>query len=87
MLCQSPKKLALKNYLAKVYPGELLEIYLSCWEKYGLHANVASKMKVIMRDIPDRKEKTIAFAEKIIITIFGKSRRPAMIEELDKVLK
>lgn len=86
--------LAYHNHLVKIYPGELLKIYLPSLEKYGVestgrstYADMVSKMKMIMKDIPDSKEKIIELAQKLRLQFSVKPRRPAMMEELDKILK
>ena len=86
--------LAYHNHLVKIYPGELLKIYLPSLEKYGVestgrstYADMVSKMKMVMKDIPDSKEKIIALAQKLRLQFSVKPRRPDMMEELDKILK
>ena len=80
-------------HLVKNYPAELLAIYLPAFEEYGTQANDRSayadldwKMKKIITDIPEGKEKIIAIAKRLITKFSVKPRRPAMIEELTKVL-
>jgi hypothetical protein len=82
------------SYLAKDYPAELLAIYLPSLEAYGMqvndrsgYADLVSKMQKIMKDIPAGKEKILAVAQKLKDTFSVKPRRPAMIEELNKILQ
>jgi hypothetical protein len=82
------------DYLAKQYPEDLLDIYLPALERYGMvvsersgYADLAAKMKKIMQDIPVGKERIVALAQKLKDQFSSKPRRPAMIEELNKVLK
>ena len=81
------------NHLAKIYPDELLEIYILTLEKYGKQANgrkeytyLVSKMKRIINDIPVGKEKVIALPVKLKKRFSGNRGRPAMVEELDKLM-
>ena len=81
------------SYLVPIYPKELLKLYLPALEDYGLKSNgrsdyayLAEKMKKVMKDIPEGKEKIIAIAQSLIQKFSYKPRRPAMIEELNKVL-
>ncbi len=82
------------SYLVSIYPTELLKLYLPALEEYGLKSNgrsdyayLAEKMKTVMKDIPEGKEKIVAIAQSLIQKFSYKPRRPAMIEELNKVLK
>lgn len=86
--------LSYHNYLVKIYPAELLKIYLPTLESYGVKAegrgaykDLVSKMKLIIKDIPAGKEKVIELAQKLRLQFSVKPRRPAMMEELDKILK
>ncbi len=52
------------TYLVKKYPADLLEIYLPAFEKQGEHVNgrkeyadLADKMKKVMKDIPEGEER------------------------------
>ena len=81
------------DYLAKIYPEELLAIYLPALEAEahqantrGQYAELVKKMKKIMKDIPAGKERIIALAGKLKDQFSVKPRRPAMIEELNKIL-
>lgn len=82
------------RYLVKSYPEDLMDIYLPALEKYGMNANDRSgyadlvyKMQKIMKDIPKGKERILALAQKLKAQFSTKPRRPAMIEELNKILK
>lgn len=78
------------KYLFKEYPGELIEIYLPAFEckadrcnSRSEYAELAGKMKMVIKDIPAAKSKIIALAKKLKQKY---PRRPAMIEELDKII-
>ncbi|WP_217603626.1 SWIM zinc finger domain-containing protein [Chitinophaga sp. GbtcB8] len=78
------------NYLVKEYPLELLAIYLPAFERKGdtagnrgEYTNLAGKMKTIIKSIPEGKEKIIAIARNLNQKY---PRRPAMVEELNKVI-
>lgn len=78
------------KYLFKEYPGELIEIYLPAFERKADRCNsrseykeLAAKMKMVIKDIPVGKSKIIALAKKLKQKY---PRRPAMIEELDKIV-
>lgn len=78
------------DHLAKRYPSELLNMYLPAFKQQGdkvgarnEYADLAQKMKKVIKDIPDGKEKIIALAEQLKQKM---PRRPAMIEELNKIL-
>ncbi len=82
--------LSYHEYLAPRYPAELLDIYLAAFEEYGqsadgrsAYASLAKKMKKVMQDIPAGKEQIQNIARHLIAQF---PRRPAMIEELKKVL-
>lgn len=79
------------HYLVKVYPLQLLTIYLPALERKGdvagnrrEYADLAVKMKEIMKDIPEGKSEIIAVAEELIRKF---PRRPAMVEELKALIK
>lgn len=79
--------------LLKDYPSELLAIYLPALEEYGVHANgrgeytdLVNKMKNIIKDIPQGERKILNIAKRLKERFSVKPRRPAMIEELDKIL-
>ncbi|MCJ8165541.1 SWIM zinc finger family protein [Pontibacter sp. E15-1] len=79
------------TYLASRYPTELMRLYLPAFEQAGQEANgrsayadLAQKMKKVMQDIPEGKEKIMAVARSLKEQY---PRRPAMVEELDKILK
>lgn len=78
------------SHLCEKYPEELLEMYIPALELYGDIANDRShyndltrKMKIIIKDIPQGKEKIISIAKKLKEKY---PRRPAMIDELNKIL-
>ena len=79
------------KHLAKRFPKELLSLYFPELKSAGdsvngrsQYAELAGKMMRIMKDIPEGKEKIRAIARELIAQ---NPRRPAMIEELNKVLK
>lgn len=83
--------LSYHTYLAPHYPAELLEIYLPAFAAQGQqangrgeYANLVRKMQKVMQDIPKGKEKIKAIARSLKEQF---PRRPAMVEELNKVLK
>lgn len=78
------------DYLVKSYPSELLNMYLPAFKQQGdkvgtrsEYADLAKKMKKVIKDIPEGKEKIIALAEQLKQKM---PRRPAMIEEFNKIL-
>lgn len=78
------------QYLLNIYPLQLLTIYLPALERRGdtvgnrrEYADLAIKMMMIIETIPDGKDEVIAVAREINRKY---SRRPAMIEELNKVI-
>jgi SWIM zinc finger len=77
------------KHLFKEYPRELIEIYLPAFERKADRCNSRSEykelagiMKMVIKDIPVAKSKIIALAKKLMQKY---PRRPAMIEELDKI--
>ncbi len=81
------------QHLVKAYPSELLTIYLPALEDYGVRANnrdeyadLVKKMKRVMKDIPEGKEKILLVAKKLKERFSTKPRRPAMIDELSKIV-
>ncbi|WP_181305859.1 SWIM zinc finger domain-containing protein [Rufibacter sp. XAAS-G3-1] len=83
--------LAYHPYLAPHYPSELLRLYLPAFEAYGQKANgrseyasLARKMEQVMENLPEGKEKIKAVAQRLKEQF---PRRPAMLEELERVLK
>jgi uncharacterized Zn finger protein len=79
------------NYLIKIYPVQLLAIYIPAFERKGdvvgnrrEYANLAINMEKVIRAIPEGKDKIIAVAEEINRKY---PRRPAMIAELNSVIK
>jgi len=84
------KILQYHDHLVKEYPSELLAIYLPAFERKGdtagnrgEYAKLAGKMKMVIKSIPEGKEKIIAVARNLNQKY---PRRPAMIEELNKVI-
>lgn len=78
------------KYLIKIYPVQLLTIYLPAFEHKGdvvgnrrEYADLAIKMGEVMRAIPEGKDEIIAVAKGLIRKY---PRRPAMIEELNAVI-
>ena len=81
------------HHLVKAYPSELLTIYLPALEDFGIRASnrdeyvdLVQKMRKIMKDIPDGKEKIVLVAKRLKERFSTKPRRPAMIEELSKIM-
>jgi len=79
--------------LLKSYPKELLALYLPALEVYGINANERSqyadlvrKMQMVMKDIPDGKDQIVNLAKKLKARFSSTPRRPAMIDELNKIL-
>jgi hypothetical protein len=79
------------NYLVKSFPLDLLEFYLPALEQKADqtsqrsdYADLALKMQRISKDIPQGKEKILALARRLKEKY---PRRPAMIDELNKILK
>ncbi|MVT11993.1 SWIM zinc finger family protein [Chitinophaga tropicalis] len=79
------------DYMVKVYPVQLLAIYLPAFGRKGdvvgnrrEYSDLAIKMDKVIKDIPKGKNEIIAVAEELIRKY---PRRPAMIEELKKVIK
>lgn len=76
-------------YLIKTHPNELLDIIIPVFEKEGdkcdgrsQYKDLANKMKSIIKDYPQEKERILEVARKLKIKY---PRRPAMQEELDKL--
>lgn len=81
------------KHLVKSYPEELLNHYLPALDHFGDNANgrsdytyLVNTMKMIIKDIPGGKEKVLAIAKKLKQKYSSKPRRPAIIEELNKIL-
>jgi len=79
------------EYLSKIYPLQLLTIYLPAFQRKAdvvgnrsQYTDLAEKMKMVMKSIPEGKSEIIAVAEEMSLKY---PRRPAMIEELNKVIK
>lgn len=76
-------------HLLKAYPNELLDILIPVSEREGdksegrsQYKDLANKMKSIMKDYPQEKERILEIAQKLKIKY---PRRPAMLEELNKL--
>jgi len=79
------------HYLQEVYPLQLLAIYLPAFMRKGDMASnrreyidLANKMAFVMAAIPEGKEEIIDVAEELKRKYV---RRPAMVEELTRVIK
>lgn len=79
------------SYLIKIYPIQLLAIYIPAFECKGdvvgnrrEYADLANKMEDIIKAIPEGKDEIIAVAEALVRKY---PRRPAMIKELNVVIK
>jgi hypothetical protein len=77
----------------KQYPDELISLYIPALKEYGVnstgrsaYSNLVGIMKKIMKDIPQAKEKIQDVAKELKTQFSKKPRRPAMIEELDKIV-
>ena len=82
------------QYLVKDYSSALIAIYKPSLEEYGVRANdrkdyadLVRKMKKIIKDIPDGKNEILQVAKRLKERFSVKPRRPAMIEELNQILK
>lgn len=76
-------------YLIKIYPNELLDTIIPILEKEGdkcdgrsQYKDLANKMKSVIKDYPKDKERILEVARKLKIKY---PRRPAMVEELNKL--
>lgn len=76
-------------YLIKTYPNELLDIIIPVFEKEGdksegrsQYKDLANKMKSVIKDYPQDKDRILEVARKLKIKY---PRRAAMHEELDKL--
>ncbi len=81
-------------YLVKGYLFSLLVMHILVLEEHGISANIRdeyadliSKMKKIIKDIPKEKKDVLAVAERLRERFSAKPRRPALIEELNRMLK
>ncbi len=79
------------KYLVKLYPSDLLEIYMPALQRHGdkvnsrkEYADLAATMIKVMEDIPEGKAKIQALARELKAKY---ARRPAFIEELNAVLR
>ena len=78
------------NILLKQFPNELLDILIPLLEKEGDRSSgrseykeLARKMKSIIKDFPEDKNRILEVAQKLKEKY---PRRPAMLEELNKVI-
>lgn len=76
-------------HLIKIYPNELLDILIPVLEKEGdkcdgrsQYKDLVNKMKSVIKDYPKEKERILEVARKLKIKY---PRRPAMLEELNKL--
>lgn len=76
-------------HLIKIYPNELLDTIIPVLEKEGdrcdgrsQYKDLANKMKSVIKDYPKEKERILEVARKLKIKY---PRRPAMLEELNKL--
>lgn len=81
-------------YLVNDYPVELIAIYLPALEEYGLRSNTRTNyeefvrmMRKIIKDIPHGKKDILAVAQRLKVRFSANPRRPAMLQELDGLLK
>jgi hypothetical protein len=79
------------DYLLKIYPIQLLALYIPAFERKGdkagnrrEYADLAIKMMMVIETIPEGKDEIISIAEELCRKY---PRRPAMIDELYKVIK
>lgn len=79
------------HYLLNIYPIQLLALYLPAFERKGdivgnrrEYADLAMKMIMVIETIPEGKDEVIAVAAELCRKY---PRRPAMIEELNRVIK
>jgi SWIM zinc finger len=83
-----------QTYLLKIYAKELIAIYLPAIQNYAdrandrtTYANLVKHMKKIIKDIPESKSEIIALGYLLKSKYSIKPRRPAMLEELEKLFK
>lgn len=76
-------------HLIKIYPNELLDTIIPVLEKEGdrcdgrsQYKDLANKMKSVIKDYPKEKKRILEVARKLKIKY---PRRPAMLEELNKL--
>jgi hypothetical protein len=81
-------------HLVKDFRAELLEMYVVQLEEFGVGSNgrgeykdLVRKMKAIIKDIPEGKTKILGVAQKLKGMFSSKPKRPALLEELDTILK
>lgn len=81
--------LAYYPHLIKIYPNELLDTIIPVLEKEGdrcdgrsQYKDLANKMKSVIKDYPKEKKRILEVARKLKIKY---PRRPAMLEELNKL--
>ena len=86
--------LTFHEYLIIDYSAELLAIYLPALFEFGVKGNTRTEyeelvrtMRRIIKDIPQGKKEVLAVAQNLKEKFSSKPRRPAMIQELDAILK
>jgi hypothetical protein len=69
-------------------------MYVVQLEEFGVGSNgrgeykdLVRKMKAIIKDIPEGKTKILGVAQKLKGMFSSKPKRPALLEELDTILK
>lgn len=79
------------DYLLNIYPIQLLALYIPAFERKGdivgnrrEYADLAIKMIMVIKAIPEGKDEIITVAAELCRKY---PRRPAMIEELNSVIK
>ena len=77
----------------KDYSQELLTLYISNLEEYGLSSNgrkdyiaLVKIMKKIIKDIPESKKEVLRVVKRLIERFSKKPARPAMIQELNQLI-
>lgn len=77
------------TYLKGKFPNEIVEILVTLFASEGdqsggrsHYKNLAKKMQLVIKDFPESKDKILEIAQKLIVKY---PRRPAMIEELQKI--
>lgn len=79
------------DHLLNIYPIQLLTLYLPAFERKGdivgnrrEYTDLAGKMMMVIETIPEGKDEVIAIAEELCRKY---PRRPAMVQELNKVIE
>ncbi len=78
-------------YLKDKYPNEIVETLVPLFAREGdqsegrsQYKGLAKKMQYVIKDFPESKDKILEVAQKLMVKY---PRRPAMIEELQKLFK